>query len=491
MAWWNDAKKAFGMGDQTPEEADHYPEAERLLADEPVLMLTRHAIEKFEDAPATEVLKILGGGPARDSRTVPSPGADRRNWIRRQVTQSFRHPAASTRYDTSGVVEDTTARIMRTDAWLSGYLDDNMHEAGEDLALDLASRYVAIGATGVDLMRRVEREIDHLVELDGEHAVARFSQSPPARIDAYPAAEASRRAWLRDMLIGENASVRSGAVPPDRAMAAARRISVDVPLHDAKEGAPHPTVTGAYHQDNAPWSRLEAQAQHLHEQDPTMLRQRFSALPGVLAGMVVVPHDPAARLAWTRRALTAEHVRRIAGLGSAETYDDAATNEISIEVEEIVIGDAPDGSLSFEASLLIDGVRICDLLSGTDGSIDAVSWAEGCGPADLTAVSAYVEATGSERETPDGGLRKDSLVDRVLDQVSMHAMTMAYRAAAADAVFYVEDADAEAPVLLRIAVPDQGSRQAAADHARGLHPGGASLDDMDEADAVMIWMTAS
>ena len=491
MAWWNDAKKAFGMGDQTPEEHDRYPEAERLLADEPVLALTRHAVDKFGEAPASAVLEILGGGPAGDSRTVPGIGPDRRNWIRRQITQSFRHPEASARYDTAGVVEDAVARIMRTEAWMSGYLDDNVHEAAEDLALDLASRYVAVSASGVELMRRIEDEIEHLVELDGEDAVTRFSQSPPARIDAYPAAPASRRAWLRDMLIGENASIRSGAVPPERAMTAARRICVKVPLHDAANGAPRPTMSGAYHQDNAPWARLEAQAQHLHEQDPSALRERFSALPGVLAGMVVIPQDAAARLAWTRRALTAEHVRRIAGLGNADTYEDAATNEISIEVMDIVIGDAEDGSLSFEASLHVDGIRICDLLSEPGGSIDAVNWNTGCGPDDLTAVSAYVEATGDEREAPGGGLRKDSLVDRVLDQVSMHAMTVAYRVAAAEAVFYVEDADAETPTLLRIAVPDRGSRQDASNHAREKHPKGASLDDMDEEDAVMVWMTAS
>lgn len=484
MSWWNDAKKALGVAAGTPEERDGHARAAELLADEAMLALTRRAVARFEDADDAETIRILARPGSGD--VPPRDGPARRNWIRMQVEASFRHPDASARYDTTGPLDEMLDATMRTPGWIAAFLEDNVHEAAEDLALTMASRYAAMHAPAMEAMRRMEAEIAELRIALPDVIADRFSQIPPARIDPCPSDMALKTRWLRDMLIGEHAIVRAGAVPPERVLAAARRIGVDVPIRPIDADGPQRIDGGAYHPDNAPWGRLQAQADHLANQDDAALARRFGAIPGVAVRIVQPPSEPNRRTAWIRRALGAELVRRTAGLEHDDAQREMAGG-LSIEIEDVSIGALTETSLSFDASLIVDGARICDVASTPTGGIEALNWAEGCDDGDLAALEAYISATGRPRVGEDGRERPDTLAARIYDRIAVHAATAAYRIAAERAVLFIADPAADEMVLMRVDVPEGGTKEGAREHIASIHPDAVFLEDLAEEDAVEAW----
>lgn len=476
MDLWNEAKRALGMGDRTtPERADGYDRAEDLLADAPLLALTRSAIKRAEEMAEADIAARFG----QPGDVLPGNGAPRRNWIRAKIQEAMEHPVVSATYDMTGALGLIVRREMRAPEFIVRLLDaENIHEACERRAAILPRRYAAIGASGVDLLRRVDEESKALSGMEDEHLSARFHGVPASRIDVPPAGGAERIAWVRDMLIGESACVRQGLIAPEAAIAIAARITVPVPRHDPS-GTPLILESMAYHRDLLPWRRISDQAVALSGQDDNTIRTRLTRIPGI-AG-IVIPPDQGERTRWIERVLVADHVRRISGLGVTDDAATAAT--LSIEVLGISIHEVEHDGIAFEATLFVDGRRICDIASGRDGLLDVGGWAEGCSPADLDALAGYISATGPLRE--DG--RPDSLEDRILDQVSMHVAVGSYRNARKNAVLFIADRRNPEIEILSVAIPSGGSREGAMEHVRTMHPHAVLLDEMEDEDAALLW----
>lgn len=391
------------------------------------------------------------------------------------------HPATSSAYDMKGALGRAISQRMRDPETMRHLLDQpDLAEACERIAGGMAARFAAMSASGVDAVRRIAEETSHLASLNDEAVHRRFSGIPPARVDPLPLAEAERRQWIRETLIGENACVRAGAISPALAVAASQRIAIEV--KPPAVGTDRVVLeSAAYHPDLSPWRRIAEQAVVLAEQSDHALRMRFAKHPRM--AQTEIPAEPQARTSWTRRALAADHVRRIAGIAQGGQTD-AGAPAMMIELLGIRILVASREGIEFAGSLFVDGRRICDLSSSGEGRIETSHWMNGCSEDDLTAISDYIAAVGDAR---DGG-RPDSLTDRILDQVSMHQAVEGYRLASAGALLFIEDGRATPLSLLSVAIPTEGTRAEAASQVRETHPSAVLLDDLDEEDAALVWM---
>lgn len=472
MQMWEKAKHAVRTAiAPTTEERDGH-----VVRDERLTDLMRQAIERFEDADDTTMVWTLAETP---DDVPPPPGVARRNWIRNHIERAFSYPKTSATYDLRGEFHDVVDRALHDVKRLETVLDSgNLHALNEAIAHGVASRYVAISDTGLRLIRRVEAEATHLAPLDDETIAHRFELGPAARLDAIPLGDEERRDWVRDMLIGENLMVRTGAMSPADARAASRRITVPIEQHNPPTDT-RIVVDNHVHCGGTFERRMIHQATLLRLQADDALKTRFSKLRGVHE----IPKTPSEREAWIRRALTAEHIQTLRQQGGR---DASTTTALRVELSDIVASEAA-GLLSYTGTLRVDGEAICTVSTTGGGALTGGEWRLGTIETDLEVISDHIGRTMPPRH--DGaGERADTLEETLLDQVVRHLALCGYRSSSAYAVMFVDDMDTME--LLSVPIPLGGSRGGAQDHVRALHPGATLLDDLDEDTQALIWAIA-
>ena len=412
-----------------------------------------------------------------DPEPCPTTGPERDAWIGRQVAGAFRTRVARSVYRFDEALEEAVADHLRSPERISTLLDgtEDVHTRNDREALIIAARYASLARGGGASLARIEAETEELCRAPDAAVTARLHGTPPARMDALPADEARRRLWLGEMLTGEAAAISTGAMPPGHVARAAVHGRFPVSHDRPADGSPVEVRFPAYHPEGGRDAQRIAQAETLAHQDDQRLLSRFGGIPGC----TTPPADRARRVSWTRRALTAEAVRRAAGL-------DARPSSLALDLVDIET--ALEGDLlSFSGQLVLSGERICRITSPGGGEISADAWAEGCGPQDLEALDLVLSATGDPR---DDGVTPDSLGARLMDRVAMHLALESYREAAARAVVFTVEEDG-LPVVLTVPIPEGGTRDGARAAMRAAHPDAVALDEMQDDDAALLWAALS
>lgn len=469
MGIWNDAKNALGMkGAAAAEDAD------------PVVTALVHVAWARSSDMDEDLLHAMLGLP-EESR---NPIRDRREWIEKRVRSAFTHPLATRAYRMDGVLGREVRRALRDVDFIHGLLDrPNMHLACEEEAFQIALRFKSLCSSGRDVAGRIEAEADILAREPDASVHLRFGLTPPARMDALPASGPERRKWICDMLFGENAMIRTGAISTEKVFEIVRRMQIDfeVPISLMRhEGAAEIVENRAYHPDNMPWRRLSQQADHLATQPQDFLRNRFKR--AIEGGHDDPPQDPVARSNWIRRALAVEHVRRIAGLAERDVASHARKG-LSIELLGVTMDVAEDGTVAFEGTLFVDGRRICDVRHQGGGKLEHHGWTDGSDMADIKAIDHFLEKHAPAREA--GG--PDGLFHRLLDQVAMRIAVEDYESASRDKVLFLRSQDE--PEILSVPIPEGGSRMDAVSFIRREMADAVLLEEMDVEDAALIWTT--
>lgn len=450
MAFWNRTNKVDDRGD--PAVSAFCDEIIAKIPFEPLLTLLQ---DHPEDVPSRNA-------------------ADRETWIRDRVHTAFAIKATRQVYQIAGALAELIHERLRQPDRLKAQLEQAtpLRHANEMLSLAICARHASLLRTGSDMMRRIEDEAAMLDAVDIGLVAKRLTHTPPARMDRIPGDQARRRAWLRDMLIGEAAAIHSGRMTPRQIaeIAASSLLRVE---HRREPGDPPIDMSLPHYHDDGEAERIEMQKTNLAGQTDTALMARFSVIPGCTPP----PSSHEERTKWIRLALKVEAVRKRAGLAVAN----GEGRPISISLENVIV--KSDGA--FSATLHVDSQRICAVSSSGDGNIDAGEWTEGCSAADLDALDAYICATGMPRdegETPDG------LVLTILDIVSTEVVLQDLREKMRSALIFWTDVDGE-QVILSIPIPEGGSKEGARAFMQAAHPRAVALEDMPEEDAALLWMT--
>ena len=450
MAFWNRTNKVDDRGD--PEVAAFCEEIIAKTPFEPLLTLLQ---DHAEDIP-------------------PRDGAGREAWIRDRVHAAFSLKATRQVYQMTDALADLVHERLRHPDRLKMQMEQAtpLRHANEMLALAICARHVSLLRTGGDMVRRIDDEAAMLDAVETGLVAKRLVHTPPARMDRIPTDQARRRAWLRDMLIGEAAAIHAGRMTPRQIaeMAAASLLRVE---HRREPGDPPIDMTPPHHHDDGEAARIEMQVTNLAGQTDEALMARF----GIIPGCTPPPPGHEERIRWIRLALKVEAVRRRAGLAMAN----GEARPVSVTIENVVV--MADGG--FSATLHVDGQRICALSSPGGGDIDAGEWTEGCSAADLDALDAYICATGMPRdegETPDG------LILTILDLVSTEVVLKDLRHKMRSTLIFWTEMEGE-QAILSIAIPEGGSKEGAREAMLAAHPRAVALEDMPEEDAALLWIT--
>jgi len=444
--------------------ADKAPETAR-RPDADLDTLISWAQTRFTDEASLERLRPSHGEP------LPEP-KERQAWIKRQLAAAFSVPGTRRIYALEGAVAQLIDARLREPARLSNLIDseDNIHHRNETEALKIAARHAALAAGGMAAVRRIAVEAERLAELPDAAILRRLECSPATRLDPIPADPPRRRQWLRDALTGEAAAIAGGAMSPMRVARAALLSLAPVKHERPSDGSPIRAPIGAWSPHTDPTREFPGRAARMAAQPDNVLVARFRAIPGGDAP----PRDPDDRKTWTCRALEAEVIRPLAGLSGAKP------RPLSIDLHGIATGDPAKG-FHFGGTLVVDGERICRIVSPGDGVIEADQWSHGCGPDDIGILDLHIAVTGQPR---DGGETPDSLAATLIDRVAMHVAVAAYRDASADTVLFHEGDE-----ILAIRIPEGGSREGAREAMMEKRPAATCLDMMPEQEAAMVWMT--
>lgn len=442
------------------------PSASEDVRSDEVSRLADRAVEAFGISGGEHLLR------RDETDTAPAAGEARAAWIRERVLTSFDIPITRKAYVLDEDIDRAIHRRLRDERRMDALLvgAESLHRANERVALAMASRYASLLRGGVDMVRRVETETTLLDEAQQAVIAARFAHTPPARMDALPTDQIRRRQWLRDTLIVEGAAILSGRIRAQHVAAMAATSLLPADHRRNADGSPI-IARAIAHQEGGEGERIDMQATNLSGQSDEALASRFGALPGC----GTPPSDREARMRWIRLALKVEAGRRLAGLSGT----DRAARPLSITLSDVDVRE--DGS--FGTDLMVDGERICRMVSPGDGVIEAEAWTDGCTPADLAILDAYIGATGAPRD--DGGL-PDSLALTILDLVTMDLVVKDFARAAERAVIFTIEGEGGLE-LLSIAIPEGGSREGARAAMLAAHPDAAALDDMAPEDAALLW----
>lgn len=455
MAWWNRSRSGSVEG---------------IPAEDPISELKAHA-GRIADTDREAASRLLRR-PA-DHDDMPGRKLDRDAWIGRQVDTAFRTRVARTVYRFDDALEDAIHTHLHTPSRISSLLEghEDIHTRNDREALIICARYAALARGGVPSLTRIDSEVEILAALHDDAVAARLHGTPPARMDMPPTDMSHRRHWLREMLAGEAAAISTGSMTPQHVAHAAVHARFAV-VHDRPaDGSPIEVRFPAYHPDEDRTAQRLSQAEAMAALDDHRLMARF----GVIPGCDTPPSERVRRVSWIRRALTAEAVRRAAGL-------DAQSGPLALDLVDIdttITGE----TLSFSGQLVLSGERICRITSPGNGEISADQWSEGCGPGDLQALDMILSATGDPR---DDGATPDSLAARLMDRIALHLALESYREAAAGAViFTIEENGLQ--VLLSVPIPANGTRDGARVAMTSAHPTAVALDDMPDDDAALLW----
>lgn len=481
MSWWKKAKQAVGIEAQdNPEIADQYEYAKALDKDKPLQGFIRKMVENHTGLPDEELISIYSPG---SSEAIPEGLRERRNWIRTQIVRAFQFPKTRQIYKCDDFLTTKIATVLRREDVLLDVIPKvkNIHNACDIIATNVARRYVSLYSTGTVFLKRMNAETEYLSKMEDHQIYQRFSGMPHSRIDPIPALETDRRKWIEEVLIGESACVRLGMVPRDTAYNVSQRINAGLPEVGDAIPAAYLEAATTIHGEHSPWAYYSDMAARFSDQSDDFLRKKFAKIPNM--NSVTIPKSIQERTEWIKIALSAEHIRKSAGLEINDAKHVPKATVLSIEFLGITIHSTNSQGISFEGSLYIDGYRICDIISPGNAQIEAFGWNEGCSIDDLQALSVYIKQTGAPRENG----RKDSLYDRLLDQITMHVALERYRKAREKSVMYLPNGT-ESPVeIMRVDIPENGTRSGAVSHIRKTNPEAVILDDIEEEDAAMIW----
>ena len=413
----------------------------------------------------------------KDADGAPPAGPQREAWINDAIDRTLGLPILSSVYVLDHHFLTALSEHVEEDVDLDELArhPDGFCMAFERMATAIAARHAWYAATGDRLEERIAVETDILWNGTREDALARFEITPPARVDAMPAADMGLREWIVDMLRGEAVAIAGGLVPPADVARIACRSQLPVVHVRRPDGRPTPITFPGYHPDLHDPRRHDERAAHLASLSRQIVLNRFTELPGFdVAAGAAYGRDEWETL--VRRALLVEEVRNLSGLSMLIGDDE------EVELEDVQLLPDSEG-MGFSAILHVFGDRVCRITATGDGDMVADEWTEGATREDLDALDTYIAATGEPR---DDGETPDSLAMRLLDIVTVHAMVAEYRREAEAAVLFgIEGPGGE--TLHAEPIPEGWTREAVTEAYLARAPHAVPLDRLDDLSAAELW----
>lgn len=147
-----------------------------------------------------------------------------------------------------------------------------------------------------------------------------------------------------------------------------------------------------------------------------------------------------------------------------------------LEVHE----DGPEHGWS--GTLTIDGVGLMEIERGPDGGFVASGEADDDEGLILGLLDEFTASTGEPVETTDGGLRPETLDDRIASLVAVGwIIRRTSDMLRSSAVAVTDDG------LVEARVPEGGTLEGAIAHVRRIHPQAVILNDLPIEDAAVEW----
>lgn len=355
----------------------------------------------------------------------------------------------------------------------------------DDALRELIDAYTYLVADGDDLDLRLSVESRLLADLDPDDLSIRLEHTPLPRIDPYPEDLEDAIAWIADVLTAERADVAAGRIPLRHAIAIAAFDRGPVPEH--LRGHDLQLGSGPSRASEDDMTRNVEQIMLMPDR---LLLQRFQHVPGAEADAIPATHRPADRRDWIHAAIRAMETRELCGMSPVRRSSLPMLGGLHIGIVDIDLQPRADGLLGFSGTLAVEATEICAISSPGDGSLSASAWRQGYDERDLDEIARYVPSAAPPI-MDDQGSRPCTLIDLLLDQVQSHVVLMAYRGASTGAVMFCIDAPGDDLELLSVPIPEGGTREAAIAHVTSTYAEVLLLDEMEEMDAALLWVSLS
>lgn len=268
------------------------------------------AVARFEKAPASEVLEMLGSPADRANGVkIAASGPARRNQIRQMTLAAFADerldPAVSKH--SAGFVEVAKEHMrhpLRAAELMSSGL--NVHDANRqftDAAIDRVAYLMEGGKTRDD---RIAAETNDLLKApDFSEAINdRFSGLPRSDLHGLPKRQEDRRSWVEDHLRTEAEMLSKGLMNPHDVMRAASAIRGTIPESGRGTSIQMP---GMEVQTGKNTVQDRENSARMGRMSDTALRHRFREIPGI--EQAIIHTRETQREVWIMKALAMERTR--------------------------------------------------------------------------------------------------------------------------------------------------------------------------------------